>query len=243
MVRSKAVSYVRVSTARQGASGLGLEAQQEAVRTFLNGGNWTLVDELVEVESGKRDDNRPQIAEAFRLCRLHNATLVIAKLDRLSRDAHFLLGLRKAGVRFVCCDMPDANELTIGIMAVVAEAERKAISARTTAALAAAKARGVKLGGDRGNFASIASLGPARSRAVRSAKAAARAADVLPVIEAIRAGGASLREIAAELTNRGIPAPRGGKWSAVQVSRMAKYDSSCSSPSYLMDALTFDKDI
>src|SRR3954471_1117781 len=145
MSKGRYVSYLRVSTDRQGRSGLGLEAQRKAVQEFLNGGRWDLIAEFVEVESGKRDD-RPKLAEALSLCRLHNATLVIAKLDRLSRDAAFLLGLQKAGVRFVAADMPEANELVVGIMAVVAQAERKMISTRTKAALAAAKARGVRLG-------------------------------------------------------------------------------------------------
>jgi DNA invertase Pin-like site-specific DNA recombinase len=138
MAQSSFVSYLRVSTDRQGRSGLGLEAQRKVVHDFLNGGHWKLIAELVEVESGKRED-RPRLTEALSLCRLHNAVLVIAKLDRLSRDAHFLLGLQKAGVRFVAADMPEANEMVVGIMAVVAQAERKMISA-TKAALAAAKA-------------------------------------------------------------------------------------------------------
>nr|WP_321182344.1 recombinase family protein [Methylobacterium sp. Leaf122] len=145
---SSFVAYLRVSTQRQGRSGLGLEAQRKAVADFLAGGSWRHVAELVEVESGARDA-RPRLAEALALCRLHGATLVIAKLDRLSRDAAFLLNLQKAGVRFVAADMPEANELVelvVGIMAVVAQAERKMISARTKAALAAAKAWGVRLG-------------------------------------------------------------------------------------------------
>src|SRR5215204_3495258 len=149
MATGRYVSYLRVSTDRQGRSGLGLEAQRKAVEDFLNGGRWDLIAEFVEVESGKRDD-RPKLAEALALCRLHKATLVIAKLDRLSRDAHFLLGLQKelqkSGLRFVAADLPEANELTVGIMAVVAQAERKMISQRTKAALGAAKARGKKLG-------------------------------------------------------------------------------------------------
>src|SRR5215203_3957340 len=132
MAQGRFVSYLRVSTDRQGKSGLGLDAQRKAVEDFLNGGRWDLIAEFVEVESGKRDD-RPKLAEALALCRLHNATLVIAKLDRLSRDAAFLLGLQKAGVRFMVADIPEANELVIGIMAVVAQAERKMISQRTKA--------------------------------------------------------------------------------------------------------------
>ncbi len=219
MAHGKFVSYARVSTARQGASGLGLEAQREAVKQFLNGGSWTLVAEVVEIESGKRAD-RPKLVEALRLCRLHGATLVIAKLDRLARNVHFISSLMEAGVDFVAVDFPQANRLTIHILAAVAEHEALAISTRTRAALAAAKARGVKLGGDRGNFAGVASLGAVASRVVRSENADKRAADVLPLIKELKAGGASLRKIAAELTARGIPAPRGGPWAAVQVKRV-----------------------
>src|SRR5271168_1613901 len=149
MANGKFISYLRVSTARQGASGLGLEAQREAVRNYLNGGRWTLVQEVVEVESGKRND-RPAIAEALRLCRLHRATLIIAKLDRLARNVHFISSLMESGVEFVAVDFPQANRLTVHILAAVAEHEAKAISERTKVALAAAKARGVRLGGDRG---------------------------------------------------------------------------------------------
>src|SRR5690348_16945775 len=176
------VSYFRVSTARQGRSGLGLEAQREAVAAYLNGGNWTVLADFVEVESGRKSD-RPELAKAMELCRLTGATLVIAKLGRLARDAHFLLGLQKAGVEFVACDMPTANRLTIGIMALVAEEEARAISARTKAALAAAKARGVKLGGYRpGAEARGRALGAIGARAV-AAKADARAQDLQGLIE------------------------------------------------------------
>src|SRR3954462_4266703 len=145
MAEGAFVAYYRVSTERQGRSGLGLEAERKAVEDFLNGGNWRLVAEFTEIESGKHSD-RPALAKAFRACRLHGAKLVIAKLDRLSRDAHFLLGLEKAGVDFVAADMPTANRLTVGIMAMVADEERRLISKRTKEALAAAKARGAQLG-------------------------------------------------------------------------------------------------
>ena len=145
----KFVAYYRVSTQKQGRSGLGLEAQRHAVAEFLNGGDWKIVGEFTEVESGKRSD-RPELARALAMCRLHGARLVIAKLDRLSRNAHFLFGLQEAGVDFVAADTPHANRLTVGIMAIVADEERRMISARTKAAMAAAKARGVQLGGDRG---------------------------------------------------------------------------------------------
>jgi DNA invertase Pin-like site-specific DNA recombinase len=138
----KFVAYYRVSTQRQGRSGLGLEAQQKAVRDHLNGGNWRLVAEVTEVESGKRSD-RPKLAEALKLCRLHGATLIIAKLDRLARNVAFISNLMDAGVEFHAVDFPQANRLTVHILAAVAEHEAKVISERTKAALAAAKRRGV----------------------------------------------------------------------------------------------------
>lgn len=219
MAQGKFVTYLRVSTKRQGDSGLGLEAQRAAVETFLNGGNWQLCGEYVEVESGKSATNRPQLQQAIRACRVYGAKLLIAKFDRLSRDAHFLLGLEKEGIDFVATDNPHANRLTVGIMALMAEEERRAISARTKAALAAAKARGVQLGGDRG-------VRPAhdvkvKGAAAGKAKADARASDLSGILAEIRAEGAvSLRDIAAGLNARGIPTAKGGTWSAVQVSRV-----------------------
>lgn len=212
------VTYFRVSTARQGRSGLGLEAQRAAVDAYLNGGNWKVVASFKEVESGKRND-RPQLEKALQACRLYGAKLVIAKLDRLSRDAHFLLGLEKAGVDFVAADMPTANRLTVGIMAMVADEERRMISARTKAALAAAKARGVRLGGDRG--ATVSKAARARAAALRAQQADARAADLGPVLKELQAGGArSLRALADGLNEHGIPTARGGRWTATQVARV-----------------------
>jgi DNA invertase Pin-like site-specific DNA recombinase len=217
MAHGRFVSYLRVSTDRQGKSGLGLSAQRKAVDDFLNGARWELIEELIEVESGK-NDNRPKLAEALSRCRLHNATLVIAKLDRLSRDAHFLLGLQKAGVRFIAADMPEANEMVVGIMAVVAQAERKMISERTRAALAAAKAQGRRLGTPRNLRNS--ETGRTKSLANRRAVAKGRAADLLPILNEIAAGTVTLRQMAAELNRRRVPAARGGAWSAVQVKRV-----------------------
>jgi DNA invertase Pin-like site-specific DNA recombinase len=215
----KWISYLRVSTDRQGKSGLGIEAQRNSVAEYLNGGNWKLVREYVEVESGKRTD-RPMLAEAIKACRAYGAKLVIAKLDRLSRDAHFLLGLEKAGIDFVAADMPNANRLTVGIMAMVSEEERRMISKRTKDALAAAKRRGKKLGGDRG----VVPTKKARALATDAlqARADSRAADIAPIIADLRAAGAeSLRDIAAGLNEAGIPTARGrGQWSAVQVKRV-----------------------
>ena len=138
----KFVAYFRVSTDRQGKSGLGLDAQREAVMSYLNGGSWTLVSEFTEVESGKRSDNRPQLAAAIAACKRQKAKLVIAKLDRLSRNLAFIAALMESGVEFVAADMPHANRLTVHILAAVAEHERQMISERTRAALQAAKKRG-----------------------------------------------------------------------------------------------------
>src|SRR5215469_5908263 len=141
----KHVAYYRVSTARQGRSGLGLEAQRQAVSDYLNGGAWDLVAEFTEIESGKRND-RPELSRALELCRRQKATLVIAKLDRLARNVAFIANLMESRVDFVAVDMPQANRLTVHILAAVAEHEREMIVARTKAALAAAKARGKRLG-------------------------------------------------------------------------------------------------
>jgi DNA invertase Pin-like site-specific DNA recombinase len=221
MAEGKWISYLRVSTGRQGRSGLGLEGQRKAVEDFLNGGHWQLVKEFVEVESGKKTDRqRPVLAEAIKACRLYGAKLVIAKLDRLSRNAHFLLGLKEAGVDFVCADMPSANRLTVGIMAMVAEEEGRMISERTKAALAAARRRGVQLGGYNKNPTLTAKARKAGHEANR-AKAVARAADLTPTIVELQAAGAtSLRAIAAGLNERGIPTARGGAWTATQVMRV-----------------------
>jgi DNA invertase Pin-like site-specific DNA recombinase len=215
----KFVSYLRVSTKRQGESGLGLEAQRAAVATFLNGGSWRLVEEFVEVESGRRND-RPELDKAFAACRVYNATLVIAKLDRLSRDAHFLLGLEKAGVEFVAVDMPHANRLTVGIMALVAEQEREAISQRTKAALAAAKARGTKLGKPKGTPVQGAEVGRVHGARANAANAQAFAERLRPALDQL--SGLSANAAAAELNRRGYATARDGAWSATQVIAIRK---------------------
>ncbi len=223
MANGKFISYLRVSTARQGASGLGLEAQREAVSRNLNGGQWQLVQEVVEVESGERND-RPAIAEALRLCRLHRATLVIAKLDRLARNVHFISSLMESGVDFIACDFPEANRLTVHILAAVAEHEASMISARTKAALEAAKARGVALGGQRGSLErmrGMAAKGTRVSATVRQQSAAKRRDDLLPVIADLRSNGAaSLRAIANGMNVAGLTTARGGQWTATQVMRV-----------------------
>lgn len=238
MAQGKFVVYLRVSTKRQGDSGLGLDAQRKAVSDHLNGGGWTVCGEYVEVEGGKQDKNRPELHRAIAACRVYGAKLLIAKFDRLSRDAHFLLGLEKAGIEFVACDNPHANRLTVGIMALVAEEEGRAISARTKAALARkrdfyakltdeqrqellAAGRATQLGGDRG--AILSAEAKAKGVHVRKAKAQNRAADLAPILEDIRAAGATtLQAMADGLNAKGIPTARGGKWGPVQVMRVEK---------------------
>lgn len=137
MANGHYIAYYRVSTTRQGQSGLGLEAQQQAVKQYLNGGNWQILAEFTEIESGKRND-RPKLAEAIALCKRLQATLVIAKLDRLARNVHFISGLMESGVEFVAVDNPNANRLMLHMLAAFAEHEREQISRRTKDALAAA---------------------------------------------------------------------------------------------------------
>jgi DNA invertase Pin-like site-specific DNA recombinase len=217
------VAYYRVSTAKQGASGLGLEAQEAAVVQHVASAGGRIVAQFRETESGKNND-RPELLKAMAAARLHRATLIIAKLDRLSRDAHFLLGLQKAGVPFVCADMPDANDMTVGIMAIIAQHERKIISERTKAALAAAKKRGTVLGGKReGSFdlRKAAAAGNAASAVKRSKAARDRAVDLGTVIAELRqAGSTSLGQIAAGLNERGILTAQGKEWRPMQVSRV-----------------------
>lgn len=212
MPTGRFIAYYRVSTQSQGRSGLGLEAQQAAVREFLSGTQSMLLGEFTEVESGA-NNTRPELAKALEACRLKGATLVIAKLDRLSRDAHFLLGLEKAGVDFVAADLPSANRLTVGIMAMVADEERRMIAARTKAALAAAKTRGVRLGGWRGGPKVDGRLGAVANQN----KADAFAEKLAPILTELQGHGMSLRQMAAELTAQGIQTPRGGQWSAAAV--------------------------
>lgn len=199
------IAYYRVSTTRQGRSGLGLEAQQSAVLTYLDGKSCTLLKEFTEIESGKRSD-RPQLAAALAACRLYKATLIIAKLDRLARNVAFVSTLMEAGVEFVAVDFPQANRLTIHILAAVAEHEAKVISDRTKAALEAAKKRGVVLGGFRGRAGTSADL--ERARAAYAVQADQRAADLAGTITALQlAGITSQGAIADALNVRSITAP------------------------------------
>jgi DNA invertase Pin-like site-specific DNA recombinase len=214
------VAYYRVSTDKQGRSGLGLEAQRAAVEAHVAGAHGRVCAEFVEMESGRRRD-RPQLAAALAAARAHRATLVIAKLDRLARNVHFVAGLMESGVEFVAADMPTVNRLTVHILAAVAEEEARMISARTKAALAAAKVRGVRLGNP-----NLRAGSPEQARAANAAKAErarARAADVLPLLEqARRAGAETLHQLAVALEARGVPTPsgHGTRWHPVQVARV-----------------------
>lgn len=229
MAQGAFVSYLRVSTSKQSISGLGLEAQRETVRKFLNGGSWELIGEFVEVESGTaKGDDRPNLDKALARCRIMGAVLVVANVSRLTRNPDFMARLVEAGVEVRFCDLPKiegpAGRFMLRQMLAVAELEAGLISERTKKALAAAKARGVKLGGDRGNLAAVAEQGRAVSLAVRKGKAMRRAIDLAPIVAEIRAAGAcSLREIAAALNARRIPTARSGAWSAVQVERLLEH--------------------
>ena len=201
------IAYYRVSTDRQGASGLGLEAQRAAVAVHI--GTDRLLAEYTEVESGKKHTNRPQLLAALQECRRKKAMLVIAKLDRLGRNVAFISALMESGAEFVCCDNPHANRLMLHMLAAFAEHEREQISQRTKAALAAAKARGVKLGNPR----PLEALDLAR--AVHIARRPAP--EVLNIIRSLEGQGMSYRAIARELNRLNIKTGRGRQWYDVTV--------------------------
>lgn len=203
------IAYYRVSTERQGRSGLGLDAQREAVRVCLASVVGTLIAEYTEVETGKRN-NRPELQSALAACRRQKAKLVIAKLDRLSRNLAFIAVLMDGNTEFVACDNPHATRLTLHILAAVAEHERDMIAARTKGALQAAKARGVRLGRN-----GTDSLAPANKAAALD-----RARQLKPVLLELSKAGLSARSIAAELTVRRIATPRGGRWHQQTVIRL-----------------------
>jgi DNA invertase Pin-like site-specific DNA recombinase len=199
------VSYYRVSTERQGRSGLGLDAQKETVQQRLNGGRWQLIAEFVEIESGRRA-KRPQLDAALAACKKHKAKLVVAKLDRLSRNVSFLLKLIDSGVEVLFADLPELNgamgRFMLTTMASVAELEAGLISERTKAALRAAKARGVRLGRHGSEV-----LAPQYR-----AEAHQRAQELQPIIAGLKSKGLSLAKIAGELNKRKVATPRGGRW-------------------------------
>lgn len=216
------VSYIRVSTARQGQSGLGLEAQRAAVEQFCASNSCQVIAEFREVESGRKSE-RPILRQALAYAKAKRATLLIAKVDRLARNVAFIANLMEAGVEFRACDLPEASRFILHVMAAVAEQEARSISDRTRAALQAAKARGVVLGA--GNPASRNLSGEARRRgAQRTAHTAATAyREVSPCVRELRGRGLSLQAIASKLDARGFSTRTGRPWNPVQVSRVLKY--------------------
>lgn len=222
MAAGRFISYHRVSTEKQGRSGLGLEAQKKAVADYLNGGEWELLHEFIEIESGRRKD-RPQLKAALDMCKREKATLVIAKLDRLARNVAFVATLLEGRIKFVCCDMPEADSTMLHIYSAMAEREAIKTSERTKSALAAAKARGKQLGWSM-PFR-IAEQRDASKRGAASNRRQAQqfASNVVPVVESIRAAGVnSLASIATALNARGIATARGGKWHAATVQRLLR---------------------
>ena len=219
MAEGKFISYIRVSTDKQGKSGLGLEAQRTAIENHLNGGSWKLLKEYVEVESGKNND-RPKLREALETCRRTEATLLIAKLDRLSRNVAFIANLMESKVKFVACDFPTANNLTVYILAAMAEYEREMISKRTKDALKAAKARGVVLGKPENLSAKAAKKGRTLGTKVRIAKADEHAKRFSQIIPAYMKEGLSLNAIARKLNDDRELTSRGRTWTATAVQRV-----------------------
>lgn len=211
------VAYYRVSTKQQGASGLGLESQKSIVASFVKNDNGLIVNEFTEVESGK-NDKRPKLLAALKFAKENDATLIIAKLDRLSRNASFVIALRDSGVKFTCCDMPDANNFTIGIFALLAQQERELISARTKAALQAKKERGFKLGSP-GNFTDA---GRKLSIDVRmqNAKEDENNKKAALAVKSLRTQNKSFRQIAKELNENGYKTRRGKLFQATTVKRL-----------------------
>ena len=210
----KAVSYLRVSTVRQGESGLGLEAQRDSVERYLAGIGATLVQEFEEVETGKGSNalaKRPQLRDAIALAKKHKAILVIAKLDRLARNVHFISGLMETGIEFRCCDFPTADRTMLHMYAVMAEHEGRRISQRVSDALQAKKRRGEVVG-------NAASLVP--TNGVRSTQAAAFADKLRPTLESFVAEGMTQRAIADRLNELGVKTARGGEWSLMQLQRV-----------------------
>jgi len=216
----KYVAYYRVSTAKQGRSGLGLEAQENTTTSYLDSVKGELVEGYTDIESGSKD-NRPELQKALRKCRLTGATLLIAKLDRLSRNRRFLMDLQDSSINFVCCDMPEANNFTVGLLACLADYERELISERTKAALKAAKARGVVLGNP--NLALVRNTDTTAATEARVITAKIRNSELCQVIDEIRDSASkelTLREVAEQLNAAGYTTSRGTKFHATSVNRV-----------------------
>lgn len=210
----RVVSYLRVSTARQGKSGLGIEAQREAVARYVASTGATLIEEFEEHESGKGSDaldKRPKLSEAIKLAKRRRAVLLIAKLDRLARNVHFVSGLMERGVEFRCCDFPSADRTMLHIYATMAEAEGRRISQRISEALQAKKASGRPVG-------NVANLRPHNT--ARASEAAAFAARMRPTLAGFRAEGLTQRAMVERLNEVGSRTPQGGQWSLMQLQRV-----------------------
>jgi DNA invertase Pin-like site-specific DNA recombinase len=217
------VAYYRVSTARQGLSGLGLEAQTAIVEAFAASVGRPILRAFIEVESGRRHENRPELEKAISYARGTWGSLVVAKLDRLARDVHFLSGLIGSGIDFIACDNPHAPTIVLHILAAIAEEESRLISVRTKAALAAYKARGGLLGSARPDGHKITPeagvKGREAARAARGRKAEERALRVIDILLALGGREVPLNDMARRLNAGGHPSVRGGRWSASQVAR------------------------
>lgn len=245
MANGKFVTYYRVSTQRQGQSGLGLDAQRESVRQHLNGGSWKVVAEFTETESGRKsDDQRPQLAAALAACKQQGAVLLVAKLDRLARNVHFVSGLMQAGVKFVAIDLPEANDLTIHIMAAFAEHEAKRISQRTKDAIASKKAR-VESGTDKGGQTvwseAWGAAGPANLK--RNIEERQQSADDFALkmrreIEGMKADKLSQRQMVEELKRNGHMTVTGKAWSLTQLQRVIARLTATSKPQALSSVTT-----
>ena len=222
-MNGKIVTYLRVSTDRQGRSGLGLEGQRAAVVAYVARTGSTALREFVEVESGRHDD-RPKLAEALAFARRAKAMLLVAKLDRLSRSVRFIATVLDSGVEFAAADVPDANRLLLHVLAAVAENEARAISDRTRAALQAAKARGVCLGSHNPTVPSLTPEARRKGGALGSQASRQKAleayADLMPYVTKLRGHGLSLREIASRLNDDGHATRSDRPWTAVQVMRV-----------------------
>ena len=217
----KFVAYYRVSTDRQGASGLGLQAQRDAIHHYLNGGRWSLIGEFTEIESGtrKRLSKRPMLESAVKLCKKERATLIVAKLDRLARDVQFISELLNSQVKFICADAPEADRTFLQMMSVFAEYEGRRIGERTKAALHQLKKQGKKLGSP------TPEIGSAAGTKVLIEQADAYADRVGPVVREIikKSGASTLRDIASALQHKGVLTPRGNsEWRPSQVSNLLK---------------------
>jgi DNA invertase Pin-like site-specific DNA recombinase len=219
MKNRKIVAYYRVSTAKQGRSGLGLDAQRSAVEAYVSSTGSTVVREFVEIESGRKND-RPKLVEGLAFARRAKALLLVAKLDRLSRSVRFISTVLDSPVEFAACDIPEANRLVLHVLAAVAEAESKMIGERTRAAMAAAKRRGRTFGSPKNLTPRARRRGALLGAQANRCKAVESYRDLAPVVFSLHRKGSSLRQIAEHLNDQGHATANGASWSATQVHRL-----------------------